>query len=105
MFNQTRFSPLPGNFNPNIRNIGKKSFNWGNLLNNTQKTLGIINQSIPVFYQIKPIWNNAKTMFKVFGEFSKINNKSKTITNNNNTNTTQINQPSTNETNNPNFFI
>lgn len=42
-------------------------FNWSNILNNTQKTLNIINQAIPVMYQIKPIYNNAKTIFKVMG--------------------------------------
>ena len=47
---------LFGNFN---------KINWGNILNNTQKTLNVINQAIPVFYQIKPIYNNAKTMFRM----------------------------------------
>jgi len=45
----------------------KGKFNWSSLLNNTQKTLNIINQAIPVFYQIKPIWNNTKTIFKIMG--------------------------------------
>ncbi len=44
-------------------NISK--LNWNNILNSTQKTLSIINQAIPVIYQIKPIYNNAKTIFKV----------------------------------------
>lgn len=43
----------------------KTKINWSNILNNTQKTLNIINQAIPVIYQIKPIYNNAKTIFKV----------------------------------------
>lgn len=41
--------------------------NWGNLLSNTQKSLGIINQAIPIVYQVKPIINNAKTMFRLAG--------------------------------------
>lgn len=41
--------------------------NLSSILSNTQKTLGIINQAIPIMYQIKPIWNNAKTMFKIAG--------------------------------------
>ena len=44
-----------------------KSINWSNLLTNTQKTLNVINQAIPVYYQIKPIWGNAKTMFQMIG--------------------------------------
>ena len=32
-----------------------KGINWGGLLDGTQKTLGIINQAIPIVYQVKPI--------------------------------------------------
>lgn len=45
----------------------KRSFNFSSFLTNTQKTLGVINQAIPIVYQVKPIWNNAKTMIKVMG--------------------------------------
>lgn len=48
-----------------MNGVGRKNFDWGNLLNNAQKTLGVINQAIPIFYQIKPIWNNAKVMFHI----------------------------------------
>lgn len=61
--------------------FGLSKINWGSLLNNTQKTLNVINQAIPVYYQIKPIYNNARTMFKVMGAMN--DNKG---TNNNNTN-------------------
>lgn len=44
---------------------GLRGINWGNILSNTQKTLGVINQTIPIVYQIRPIVNNAKTMFKI----------------------------------------
>ena len=39
--------------------------NWGNLLTTTQKSLGVINQAIPLIYQVKPIISNAKTMLKI----------------------------------------
>lgn len=42
-----------------------KSINWAALLDGTQKTLGVINQAIPVYYQVKPIIGNAKTLFKI----------------------------------------
>lgn len=45
----------------------KGKLNWGSILTNTQKTLNIINQAIPVFYQVKPIFNNTKTIFKIMG--------------------------------------
>ena len=42
-----------------------KNIKWGSILDGTSKTLGVINQAIPVVYQVKPIINNAKTMFKI----------------------------------------
>ena len=50
-----------------------KAINWGGLLEGTQKTLGVINQAIPVVYQIKPIVNNAKTLFKIAGSMREDN--------------------------------
>ena len=54
---------------------GINKINWGNLLNNTQKTLNVINQAIPVYYQIKPIYNNAKTMFRMVNAMKDDNSK------------------------------
>lgn len=50
----------------------KNGINWGTILSNTQKTLNIINQAIPVIKQAGPIVNNAKTMFKIMNEFKKV---------------------------------
>ncbi len=50
------------------KGLGLSNFhkiNWTNILNNTQKTLNVINQAIPVYYQVKPIIGNAKTMFRM----------------------------------------
>jgi len=85
---------------------GISKVNWGNLLNNTQKTLNVINQAIPVYYQMKPIYNNARTMFKLIGSF---NDKSFNKQNNNSNNTQNINRDNINETkknisNKPIFF-
>lgn len=82
-----------------------KTFTWSGLLNGASKTLGVINQAIPVFYQVKPIVNNAKTMFRVVKEI----NKPETNTNENiSTNNQQSNSTTTNNINNnnqPNFFV
>lgn len=51
------------NYMPGL--FGIKRVNWSALLNNTQKTLNIINQAIPIVYQVKPMIANAKTMFQV----------------------------------------
>ena len=99
-------------FNPyGASSIGRSirsGINWSNILNNTQKTLGIINQAIPVFYQVKPMFNNLKTMFRVANEI----NKDDTIkTNNDTTNSQAIKNNIRYEKANyisdegPNFFI
>lgn len=43
----------------------KSGVNWSNLLNNTSKTLNLINQAIPVYYQVRPIIKNCSTLFKI----------------------------------------
>lgn len=55
---------------PNISIISRglsmlKNIKWGTLLDGTGKTLGVINQAIPVIYQVKPFFSNAKTLFKI----------------------------------------
>ncbi len=101
MFNQ---GPMYQPFSRMLGGLPKAGFNWSGLLSNTQKVLGIVNQAIPVFYQVKPIWNNAKTMFRVMGEMSKANtnnNSHSNVANDNSTNTAASNQSN----NGPNFFI
>lgn len=52
------------------RLLGGK-LNWGSILNTTQKTLGLVNQAIPVIKQVTPVMKNAKTIFKVMNEFKR----------------------------------
>jgi len=94
---------------------GLKSINWQGLLNNTSKTLGIINQAIPVVKQVGPMYNNMKSMLKVASLFKdetdppkKKNNKTNNIsaTKNNNINKEKENTiVNDNYSNTPNFFI
>lgn len=48
---------------------GIKTINWGGLINNTSKTLGIINQTIPLVRQVGPMVTNMKSMIKVASLF------------------------------------
>ena len=59
-----------------------RKINWSSLLNNTQKTLNVINQAIPVYYQVKPIYNNAKTMFRMIGALNSTKDETSPIDNN-----------------------
>ena len=90
-----------------LSRIFKNGINWSTILTNTQKTLNIVNQTIPVIKQMGPVMNNAKTMFKLMNEFKKVepNEKPKQIKNNNKSNETKkniIEKPI--NTNNPTFF-
>ena len=88
----------------------KGKINWSSLLSNTQKTLNIINQAIPVFYQVKPLWNNTKTVFRIMGALKEDDKKP---TNNFNYNQNKARKDSTytniNNTfqndNTPSFFL
>ena len=80
-----------------------RGINWGNLLNNTQKSLGIINQAIPIVHQVKPIVTNAKTMFKLAGA---IKSESTTKKNNTKNSINTINTKKDNhDINKPIFYI
>ena len=74
-----------------------KNMNWSTFLDGTQKTLSIINQAIPVIYQIKPIYQNAKTIFRVAKELK--NDEEKNITKKENIRRTTI------SSNNPTYFL
>lgn len=77
-----------------------KSFNFSGLLDGTQKTLGIINQAIPIVYQVKPMLQNMRTMFKIADEIRKpsINND---VKGNDKNSTSTV----SNQTNRPIFYI
>lgn len=81
----------PGLFS---RGLGlAKGINWSGLLDGTQKTLGVINQAIPIVYQVKPMLSNAKTMFKIADQIrtpspvEEVAARSSTASVNNSTNT------------------
>ncbi len=42
-------------------------FSFSGFLNGASRTLNVVNQAIPIFYQVRPMINNAKTMFKIMG--------------------------------------
>ncbi len=97
--------------------LGK--FNWSSFLSSAGKTLNVVNQAIPVFYQVRPIINNAKTMFRVVGAVRDSDKPKKTRVNNNysNNQASTVNNPTTNTPsesytdkgkktdNSPTFFI
>ena len=90
---------------------GIKGTNWSGILSNVQKTLGIVNQAIPMVKQVSPILNNAKTMFKIMNEFKKVdtpisNNTESVVKENNKFNEESNKQDvNLNNYNQPTFFV
>lgn len=59
-----------------------KGINWGGLLNNASRTLGVINQAIPVVKQAGPMLNNMKSMMRLATAFkNETSPKNKNINN------------------------
>lgn len=86
--------------------------NWSSLLSNAQKTLNVVNQAIPLYYQAKPVFKNIRALGKIGKEFTKMgangNNNSNVTTDNNKT----VNQGENNSTQSvsdnvpePTFFL
>lgn len=63
-------------------------FSFSGFLNGASKTLNVVNQAIPIFYQVRPMINNAKTMFKIIGAVQDNDSPKKAISPNTNSNET-----------------
>jgi len=95
---------------------GIRSFNWQSLLGNASRTLGVINQAIPIVKQVGPMYNNMKSMLKIASLFKDETDPApkkniNTFNNNRNTNNNKNNEQkentiiANNYSNSPNFFI
>lgn len=92
-----------------------KGVNWGGLLNNASRALGVVNQAIPLVKQAGPMFNNMKSMLRLASAFKDETDDKKVDTNtsNNNTDNEQVHNEELNYTNsatyqnsqNPSFFI
>ena len=91
-----------------------RSVNWGGLLNNASKALGVVNQAVPLVKQAGPMVNNMKSMLKLASMFKdetdsqiKTTSSSTYPSNNPKPTTSSLNQsaPNTSSTNSPNFFL
>lgn len=89
-----------------LNGIFKNGINWGSILTNTQKTLNIINQTIPVIKQVRPVIGNAKTMFKIMNEFKKVQTPTQEIKKDPTKEaTSEVEKKTIVSNNNPTFFL
>ena len=90
--------------------MAKGGFSWMNLLNGAQKTLGFVNQAIPLYNQVRPLFRNAGTMFKIVGALNDKPQNIKKNTSNTIIEQRKIKEESTitkgnNSSNRPTFFL
>lgn len=124
MFERPMWTPSYGSFFPNsmssfprglsrlgLRGIGgakslSKGINWSGLFSGAQKTLGIVNQALPIVKEAKPMFNNMKTMIKLASAFKDETTTPKKEENNIKKEETIQKHESVNETvNSPQFFL
>ena len=98
---------------------GLKSFNFGNLLTNTSKALGVVKEAIPIVKEVGPMVGNMRQMLKIASIFKDETDTSAKTTTNNTTSktgneTTTIKESDTissttintrTNDNEPNFFL
>lgn len=116
MYNVSPIASLANNTMPNtLGSVASKGtsllskINISSILTNAQKTLNVVNQAIPLYYQVKPVFNNIKTLGKIGKEFTKTNNENirKTNVENNNSINNNINLDNQNQNDiiSPTFFL
>ncbi len=66
------YTPVSGLAKGGLFSSLKGGLSLSTIMNGTQRTLGIINQAIPLIKQAAPMFKNAKTMFQVMNEFKKM---------------------------------
>lgn len=73
-----------------------RGLNWGGFINNASKTLGVVNQAIPLVKQVGPMFNNMKSILRVASVFKDETDKQPPRRNNypNQTNSSYHNQSS-----------
>ncbi len=54
-----------------IGGIARNTFSLPRILNGISKTLGVVNQAIPLYKQAKPMIEKGRTLFKVAMEMTK----------------------------------
>ncbi len=79
-----------------------KGMNWGGLLSNASRALGVVNQAVPLVKQVGPMFGNMRSMFKLASVF-----KDETDNNTKNNKPEPASKPSNNSQNDnpPNFFL
>ena len=88
-----------------------RGLNWSNIINNTSRTLGVINQAIPIVKQTGPMLHNMRSMLRVASVFrdetssNKKTTKSNVVNSINKEDEAPKKEVTDEDSNLPNFFI
>ena len=86
-------------------NVVKSSLSLGKILSGISKGLGIVNQAIPIYKEIKPMMSSAKKVLEIAKEFNKSSNtKTMDVTQKKEVTKTVTPSVITNSSPNPVFF-
>lgn len=97
--------------------MARSGFSFSNLLNGASKTLGVVNQAIPIVKQVGPMMNNMKSMLKIASVFkdetdtTSLKKEGNSSNVDNSTNNSSPKEETSTETiniqtnNSPNFFL
>ncbi len=94
-------------FGNNLFNVTSKSINLPTVLNGISKTLGIVNQAIPLYQQAKPMIQKGRSLFKLVNEINKSDSSNKStfkVTNYSSDNVNTIDNSNNQNINQPVFF-
>ena len=103
IYNNTYFPRNPNLFQRLGNSI--KSINWTGMINNTSKTLGIINQSIPIVKQVGPMMNNMRSILRIASIFKDETDTQKSTTTKTNYSSSTSNNTNKDDTYSPTYFI
>ena len=86
-----------------------RNINFGGILNNVSRTLGVVKDAIPIVKEVRPMIGNMRSIVKIASAFkdeTDINIKKENVQNTSSSNSTNISSTNTSYNNNePNFFL
>lgn len=90
-----------------FRNLGRsmgffRNINWGSLLNNTSRALGVVNQAIPIVKQAGPMFSNMRSMLRLASAFKDITDEDRVNIKKDTSNTSNFSNINSNNYNNIN---
>lgn len=75
-----------------LSKLGGSKITLSGLINGAQKTIGTVNQIVPLYNQVKPMFQNSKVIFNVFKDFKgkNLNTRNRFNINNNSNKTIDV---------------